>query len=295
MKPRNPLPLGLAFLLALSLYAPLSARAADSAGEVLSAIGVCKAVRAGLSRNLSKGDAVNEEDALSTGKDARLPPNGFTTTGGITAKGKHMAKWITTTWYSVNYGWDYESKGGVLAAATERFFTPEEKLRNSLNEMIAYLDSNQYTIKAIIPKTLALACVREGSIGNGGYGWGYGVTPITGFVVLAQQEREVTDEEYKRLSRAQAMKNALPAMREKCGKLQQAVDADGKKVTDTSEKKKLLGGVKYFVGEQEFDSREEAEAFLGAMQAECAAKRAELEEAQAELARMESELKGLEA
>ncbi|MDR1777725.1 MAG: FecR family protein [Desulfovibrio sp.] len=72
MKPRKPLLLGLAFLLALSLCAPLSARAADSAGEVLSAIGVCKAVRAGQSRNLSKGDAVNAEDALSTGKDARL-------------------------------------------------------------------------------------------------------------------------------------------------------------------------------------------------------------------------------
>lgn len=206
-----------------------------------------------------------------------------------------MPKWITTTWYSVNYGWDYESKGGWVAEKTERFFTPEEKLRNSLNELMAYLDANQYTIKAVIPKTQGLGCHNYSQQANNSYGWGYGVTPITGFVVLAQQEREVTAEEYERLSRAQTLKNALPAMREKCGKLQQAVEADGQKAVDISEKKRLLGGVKYLVGEREFDSREAAEAALGALRAECAARCADLEEARAELGRMENELKGLEA
>lgn len=206
-----------------------------------------------------------------------------------------MPKWITTNWYSVNYGWDYESKGGWVAAKTERFFTPEEKLRNSLNELIAYLDANQYTIKAVIPKTQGLGCHDFSGSNNSSYGWGYGVTPITGFVVLAQQEREVTAEEYDRLSRVQALKNTLPTLRQKCEKLQQAVAADEQKAMDISEKKKLLGGAKYLLGEKEFDSREAAEAALVALQAECAARCADLKEAKGELGRMESELKGLEA
>jgi hypothetical protein len=204
-----------------------------------------------------------------------------------------MPKWITTTWYSVNYGWDYESKGGWVAEKTERFFTPEEKLRDHLNELCAYLDANQYTIKAIIPKTQGFGRHDYSQRTDISYGWGYGVTPITGFVVLAQQEREVTTEEYERLSRVQALKKDLTSLREKCGKLQQTVEADGQ--VDILERVKLLGGIKFLVGEQEFDTRKAAEAALGVLRAKCSTRRAELEEAQAELGRLESELKGLEA
>ena len=56
-----------------------------------------------------------------------------------------MPKWITSTWYSVDYGWEYESKGGVLAAKTENFVTPEEVLRLKLNKLTDALDARQYT------------------------------------------------------------------------------------------------------------------------------------------------------
>lgn len=201
-----------------------------------------------------------------------------------------MPKWITTQWYLVDYGWDHDSKGGWVAPNTERFSTPRKDLRNSLDELITYLDANQYTIKAVVPKTTGLACYDYShSTFSGqsyGYGWGYGVTPITGFVVLAQQEREVSAEEYARLFRALTLKNTLPTLREKCKKLQKTIDAEGQKSMEITEKKKLLGGFKYLVGEKEFGSREAAEAAL----AECAARRAELEETQAEIGRMESEL-----
>ena len=204
-----------------------------------------------------------------------------------------MPKWITTNWYSVSYGWQHESKGGWVARHTERFYTPEDELRTSLNELTAYLDKNQYTIKAIIPKTQGFGCHDYSSRSDSSYGWGYGVTPITGFVVLAQQEREVSQEEYTRLSRVQALKNALPSLREKFQKLQQAVDADEKKDTNISEKKKLLGGLRYCIGEHEFSSEAEAKAVQAELLAQAAANRQALDEAKAKLEAASRELEEL--
>ena len=48
------------------------------------------------------------------------------------------------------------------------------------------------------------------------------------------------------------------------------------------------------IDKEEYDSREAAEAALGAIRAECAARRAELDAARAELGRMEDELAKLQ-
>ncbi len=150
------------------------------------------------------------------------------------------------------------------------------------------------TIKAIIPKTHGLACHDSCSSNNSSYGWGYGVTPITGFVVLAQQEREVSQEEYERLSKALALKNKLPALREKYAKLQNEVDTNAKRKMEITEKKPLIGKLKHCVAEKEYGSREEAQNALAAMQADHSAKSVELAQALAELECVENELKVLE-
>ena len=200
-----------------------------------------------------------------------------------------MPKWISSTWYSVDYGWEHPD--AIIGKATHNFDTPEEVLRECLEKLTTRLDKHQYTIKAIIPKTSSYGA--HSSMQHSA--WGYGISQITGFVVLAQHERDVSDEEYKRLSRMLELKNTLPGIRAECEKLQEGVTADKAKKLEIIEKKNLIGKLKYKIGYMDFPTREAAEAALAEMQAECSGKLTELEKAQAKIAHMENELEELKA
>ncbi len=206
-----------------------------------------------------------------------------------------MPKWIKSTWYSIEYGWEYATDEGFFGTKTYKtqVITPDTK--KHLNTLIDWLNINQYMIKAIVPITQGLGYYKEGGTGESSYAWGYGVTPNTGFIVLAQQERDVSQEEFARLSRTLELKNYLPSLREKFEKVQAQVAADENRDLTVLEKKKLLGRVFYFVEAKEFDNRNAAESFIHGEQTAFTARRAELDVTRAALEKIENELKALEA
>jgi len=170
-------------------------------------------------------------------------------------------------------------------------------LQDRLNGLITWLNKSQYTIKAVIPKTDSIGYYEAKSSQTAGWGYGYGLSIITGFVVLAQREQEVSQEEYTRLSRIHYLEGTLPNLREKIEELQTAIATDTQRDMTITEKKKLIGGCKYLVDKngmwQEFDSRDAADVYVRNEQAAFAARKAELDAARTNLERTEKELQAL--
>ena len=210
-----------------------------------------------------------------------------------------MPKWVTTTWFHLSYGYDIDTKkGGWFSNGTTlSFTTPLDKLEQVLEKFTNYMDKKQAVIKAVLPLTSAIAHYdfEKSTFQNSsfGYGYGYGVTPTVGAIVIAQQEREVSSEEYEHLSKMQAIKDRLPELQELCDKLQQAVNADKNINSSIQEKKKLLGGVRYCIAEREFSSESEAKAAQAELLAQFTANQRALDKAQAELKSAQQELKSL--
>ncbi|MGD0546266.1 MAG: hypothetical protein ABR991_00370 [Terracidiphilus sp.] len=124
-----------------------------------------------------------------------------------------MAKWIETSYFRANFGWEVEERGKVGDEYTLYNFV-REALDGKLNNLVDYCNKNQYEIKGVIPLTNSLSHThsetRSGSGSEGsrgsvyippitnhwGIGYGYGLSAIIGFVALLQRQTEISDEEY---------------------------------------------------------------------------------------------------
>jgi hypothetical protein len=204
-----------------------------------------------------------------------------------------MPKWIKTNWFSVDYGHDWET-GYKLGESSA-----DQRLRKELETLIAHLDEHQYTIKAVMPKTEGVTH-REKKYrdDNHSYLWGYGFALITGFIVLAQQEQEISLEEYeKRIDEREKnkklllLKKDISSMREKYAKLLERSDSLPHTIKETTT---IFGRTKYVVGDKKFDSRDKATEALADIKQFSSILAADLGDIQRRIKKLEDELKNLE-
>lgn len=206
-----------------------------------------------------------------------------------------MPKWVTTATYEVNYGWGERlSEGGFLSSNKYLYTTGDAALQASLEQLVRKLNRNQFAIKAVVPKTESLGHFDYGRKGDGGYGWGYGISQITGFVVLAQREDEISQEEFSRRKQKQDAQDRLVDLSVRHEELKERADAVKEWPTDVVEEKKMFRGSMYCVGEREFDTREEAAAHREKLLAEMAVIQERADTARKELEACQKELVELE-
>jgi len=172
-----------------------------------------------------------------------------------------MPKWITTKCVKMSYGWHYKSEGGLIRAKTERFSTPIEKLSELLSSLENTCDLQQYTIKSVVPQTESLGCYDYSTSNASSYGFGYGITQVTGFVVFLQREEEISMAEYTRRNNMLRLKDDIQSLTEHVERIHQQINDEKARPSEIVEKKKMLGGMKYMIGDASFDSQQEAAAF----------------------------------
>jgi hypothetical protein len=178
-----------------------------------------------------------------------------------------MPKWITTGWYTVDYGYNIseESGGWFSNGKTIKFSTPFPGLKERLAQLSRWCDENQYTIKSMTPLTTSVSHTNykiDKTLNHGaaGYGYGYGISQHTGFVVLLQKEEELSEDEYNRRLALQKLQFSEAELKERIAECEAAVEEDATIVTEIIEKKAMFGGPRFYIGEKEFKSADEARA-----------------------------------
>ncbi len=113
-----------------------------------------------------------------------------------------MKKWVTTNKYKILHGFESEDRSIENSNWQNwTYYISNEVLDEKLNVLIEWLNAEQYSIKAIYPiqRSYSSAYLRCGPMGGGGgfgQGAGYAFTQNMGFIVLAEKEEYLTDEEY---------------------------------------------------------------------------------------------------
>lgn len=214
-----------------------------------------------------------------------------------------MPQWIHTESYVIEYGWVYRdksNKGFFSSVHKENIFlleTEGEQLRSKMHEFHRYVTEKQLEIKSTTPITTSLvgynAVYTQGN-GAYGYGYGYGVSQVVGMLVLLQRIDEVSNEEYQKRMETREVESLLPRLQQARDKALAQVNTDKQIDFSVSEKKKLLGGYKYVVNKQEFDSKDLAERHAQSLKEYSIIHSEQLKKAENALQHAESRLKLLQ-
>lgn len=217
-----------------------------------------------------------------------------------------MPKWITTKTVSIDFGYKFEDHTGTVTgffsnkrSDTEKFtwWTPYDEVQKQLAEATRNLDRDLFRIVSVTPHTSSFGMYRYDyqAKDNWGYGYGYGLgfSQITGMTIFATKEEDVSEEEYAKRIKRQQLESQLPMLKEKIGKFEISVAEDAKRNTEISEKKGILSGQRFYIAEQEFKQKEEAQVEQAKILAQIAANKEALETAQAALVEAEKEIESL--
>lgn len=178
-----------------------------------------------------------------------------------------MPIWTTTKTITINYGLEYEEDKRSFFTSKHKghsflLTTPHEGMEKAMSKVIADLNIKGFRVVTLTPHTTSFgfynAVYWEG---NGGYGYGLGLSHITGMTIFASRDEEISDEEFQcRTNKARLLEliERRPLLEEAVQQLQEAVEADSHTDTTITEKKKLLGGTDYIFRSLYFTTREEA-------------------------------------
>lgn len=204
-----------------------------------------------------------------------------------------MAKWLDSGWYRLLYGDKYDKKG---SDRRNTFLYPDyEALEQGLSELCDWLYKGQWKICGVTPLTRSYTYYDGSTVENHSYGYGYGINPIIGMIVLAQREFEISDEEYAERMAGIQNQILLAELEAKLAPLQEAVQRDQALKLMVEEKKGLLGGVKFVLNDTSYKTREEADQALASLKSACAERAAELESLQREVQQLTVDVEAFES
>lgn len=213
-----------------------------------------------------------------------------------------MAKWLESTSYSFFYGYKKHEKSSD--DYNFYWFPDLETLNKTMQKFLAWLERGQWKICAITPLTQSYAFMYSGHGVEGGfitdkhaysYSHNYSINPIVGFIVLAQKEIDISDEEYNERMVIMEKKFHIDSMQPKLDAMKKKMD-EYPPLPIIEEIKKLLSNkCEYMIGNKKFATREEAEAELSKIRqprdehlAACEALNAEIQQLKAEVAAIEN-------
>jgi hypothetical protein len=202
-----------------------------------------------------------------------------------------MPKQISTQWYTIHFGWEHQT----TFTNNDRYKTQEDELIRHLENLTTDLDRNQYLIKAVVPLTESAGNYSRSKNES----WGYGISQIVGFVVLAQKEEELSEDEYlKRTRKNDLERNIVPMLRKKYEDMEQQIkDYTEKRCYSEGihivEEKSFLSGLTYKFGLLEFSGTTDGLKRAQEAVVQIKALPRELEETKAALVQAEQELKSL--
>ena len=155
--------------------------------------------------------------------------------------------------YWIDFGW--ESKKDLL-------LTPFNELQKEVNKFISYANSHNYEIKSIVPLTTSIcnSCTWD----QGGYG--YGMSQITGILIIMQRSAVLTQEEYEEYISISTIRDKISECEAEIHRLSDIkLDYQNCPISgplEIKEAKKLFSGTIYRVHNKDFETREEAQAYL---------------------------------
>ncbi len=154
--------------------------------------------------------------------------------------------------YLIDFGWYVDKK--------DRFRTPFDVLQKEVDKFISYANSKNYEIKSIVPLTTSI--YNDNKI----LGEGFGISQITGILIIMQRSATLTQEEYEEYISISTIQEKISECEEEIHKLNDIkLDYQNCPIShplEIKEAKKLFTGTIYRVHNKDFETREKAQAYL---------------------------------
>ncbi len=203
-----------------------------------------------------------------------------------------MPLYVKNSVHTVNCGWQFKHEKEYDHTL---FNINMDSLQEQLGAKIEELNGRGLIVKAVVPITTGFSKTEAKYWnGNGGYGYGYGLSIVTGYTIFATDERHVSEEEYKRLTRIDFLKNRQKEVESELQELQSVQEKSGGMLFEIKVEKGILG-TKYVVNDEKFKTEAEAQARKAEMdelhnisQMSVAKLQAEQQEIRAELASLKA-------
>lgn len=203
-----------------------------------------------------------------------------------------MPTWTMTKTVSIAYGNEYESeKKGFFSSIHDGthflWTTPYQTLEQLLSKAISQLNIEGFRVVAVTPHTTSVGSFNAVYWkGQGGYGYGLGFSHITGMTIFASKDEEISEEEFtRRKVKAQlaGLHDTLPQLESAVAQLREIVDANSRVDTSITEKKRMIGGLRYIFNGVDYATNEDALEKQQALLAEFADRKQKLDYAEAAL------------
>lgn len=219
-----------------------------------------------------------------------------------------MAKWLESTSYTFFYGYkEYTTSNNKFWKSSDNsnlFWFPDlETLNKNMQKFLDWLVQGQWKICSVTPLTQSLAYMYSDHGVEGGiikdkhaysYSYNYSITPIVGFIVLAQKEIDISDTEYNERMIAMKKKSHLKDLEQKLDILNMEKDEQTPLPVIDEIKKFMSNKCEYMIGNKKFETREEAEAELNKLQQPRAEHLAAFEALNAEVQQLKAEVAAIE-
>lgn len=200
----------------------------------------------------------------------------------------------------------------------QHYFYPDfERLREAVNDFTREANRRQAEVKGVVPLTGAVAetyahsdfQTSNSNHSSWGWGWGlghgFGAAFTGGFLVIFQQSEEISQEEWALRMAALDLADRLAAVDAEITEAETALGPLRAQLASTpgfsgalpeiTEKRSIIGGPKYTVGDKTFDARSTAQSYIDTMTKEPLRLQGEIDRLEARLAELRQRRAEVEA